>query len=227
MIINKSFAAAMAVAVSAVGLMVSMQPAEAGFLFTFEQVGPDLVVTGSGSLNTTGWSPGLTTASSPSLFRGAPSPANFNVRVGTDSPYARYDVPAGSVTGTTGFTFGTVLTQTNANSSSGSRIGFAFEPLGSVPVRFNLPNGYVSNSVLVGTATWTNTTLAAWGLTAGQTANFTMTTPATGNPTEVVSLIAVPEPTQLVAVAGVGAAFGAWQLRKQRRARQARRRVAG
>lgn len=221
-----SLAAAMAAAGAAILLTVAMQPVEAGLLFTFEQVGPDLVVTGSGSVNTTGWSPGLTTAASPSLFRGAPSPANFNVRVGADSPYARYDVPAGSVTGTTGFTFGTVLTQTNATSWSGSRIGFAFEPTGPIPVRFNLPNGYVSNSVLVGTATWPNTTLADWGLTAGQTANFTMTTPATGNPTEIVTLVAIPEPTQMVSVAAVGAAYGAWRLRK-RRAHRAGDAVAG
>ena len=36
-----------------------------------------------------------------------------------------------------------------------------------------------------------------------------------------VRLLAVPEPTQMVLVAGIGATLGAWRLRKLRRSREA------
>ena len=41
------------------------------------------------------------------------------------------------------------------------------------------------------------------------------------NATAQFTLIAVPEPTHLVSVAGIGAAYGAWRLRKLRRSRTA------
>jgi hypothetical protein len=38
---------------------------------------------------------------------------------------------------------------------------------------------------------------------------------------ESIQILGVPEPTHMVFVAGIGAALGAWRLRKLRRSREA------
>jgi hypothetical protein len=51
---KNSYAAAVAAAVSAVVFSAAFQPAEASFIFYAEQVGPNVVITGSGSFITSG-----------------------------------------------------------------------------------------------------------------------------------------------------------------------------
>jgi hypothetical protein len=86
----------------------------------------------------------------------------------------------------------------------------------------SLTTEYANSNQVLGDG---NTVLDAntWnGLTL--TGNITFTTPGTGTerPSWTISLLnpqPVPEPTQMVSVAGIGAAFGAWRLRKLRRSR--------
>jgi hypothetical protein len=51
---KNSYAAAVAAAVSAVVFSAAFQPAEASFIFYVEQVGPNVVITGTGSFITSG-----------------------------------------------------------------------------------------------------------------------------------------------------------------------------
>ena len=157
------------------------QSAQAGYVVRLQQVGPDVVATGSGAINLTG----LTfeySAGANSEMR--PSPATILTGPTTSSSVDLYTEPRGPTSfGTSGFF-------TLASSGSGDMVGIATgEELH--PVFLTVPRGYVSGTFLSDSATYSGKTFAtlgvtpgtyvwAWGTGANQ--NFTLEILTTGPP---------------------------------------------
>jgi hypothetical protein len=140
-----------------VGWLLSVRPAEAGYTVTLQQVGPDVVATGSGAINLTG----LTfeySAGANSEMR--PSPATILTGPTTSSSVDLYTEPRGPTSfGTSGFF-------TLASSGSGDMVGIATgEELH--PVFLTVPSSYVSGTFLSNSATWSGKTFATLGVTPG------------------------------------------------------------
>ncbi|MGZ5563760.1 MAG: PEP-CTERM sorting domain-containing protein [Chthoniobacterales bacterium] len=165
-------------------LIVTASQAHAAFVLTLSQVGADVVVTGSGTLNVTALAQGATTSGYGPQF----------------APFVAYLLagPLGStatayfsgVSGPANFGPGN---QTFSNIGTGD---FAGIEGGFVIV----PSGYVSGSVLSDTATFSNATLSSLGFTPG-TYTFTW---GTGPNSDSLTVTSVPEPSTW-ALCGVGA----------------------
>jgi hypothetical protein len=145
-------------ALAVLGMCVAMAPkAEAAFVAVMEQVGGDVVVTGSGTINLSALTL-LGNGNIPALIvtAGAPDPAAA-IFIGTpdSDPTDTYS----GFTGPTSFGSGESL----ASSGSGDKVGlqqYAGDYLG-------VPEGYVSGSVLSDTSTYDDATLASLGVTPG------------------------------------------------------------
>jgi hypothetical protein len=137
-------------ALAALGLGLAEAPkANAAFIMTLEQVGPNVVATGSGSFDL----------------------ADLT-RVGTNvvpelsvDPSARFIITGlgngdayGATSGPSSFGSGN---STAESSESGGVVGLGVGDL------LGVPTGYVSGAVFTSGATWDNTTLAALGVTDG------------------------------------------------------------
>ncbi len=144
--------------------------------FVFNQVGSDVVATGTGSLPDLAGLTSFTTSSESPLV----NPAGPNIRVGTAVTARLYTGPF-SISGP----LGSNLT-TFANSGSGQLFGFT----GSFLV---LPVSYVTGTPLNATATWTNTTIAALGLTPSTSSTITWNAGARS-----LTITVVPEPSTFV-----------------------------
>jgi hypothetical protein len=147
-IFQPAVAAALAIVI-AWGL--SVRPAQAaGYVVTLQQVGPNVVATGSGALDLTGLtlftnntSSGEVYPSSGTILTGAPA-----------SSVSDYLGPTGPITfGSGGASF--------ANSGTGGLVGIINSGVLAVPV------GYVSNSLLSDTATYNSKTINSLGATPG------------------------------------------------------------
>jgi PEP-CTERM motif len=127
--------------------------AQAGYVLTLEEVGSNVVATGSGSIDLTGltfalagehvfpqMSPGLA-----EIFTGATNLAPVDVYGGTSGPSS----------------FGSG-SQTLASSGSGDIVGISNES-----TALAVPSGYVSDSPLSDTSTYANQTFATLGVTPG------------------------------------------------------------
>jgi PEP-CTERM motif len=169
--------------------------AQAGYVLTLEEVGSNVVATGSGSIDLSGlnfalsgqhvfpqMSPGLS-----EIFTGATNLPEVDVYGGTSGPSS----------------FGNG-SQTVASSGSGDMVGISE---GSTALA--VPSGYVSGSPLSDTSTYANRTFAGLGVTpgvyewtwgAGADQNFTLHIE--------VGARAVPEPStwamMLIGFAGLG-----------------------
>lgn len=184
---------------AALGLTSMLRTAHAdNFQIVFDQVGSDVVATGSGSLpDLNGLTIQFTGSSSPLVN---PSPLGPNVRVGSTATAGFYlgdFVKTGSL--------GSINSTSSATSGSGPIFGFTGSFLA-------LPVSYGLGTQLNSTATWTNTTLQALGLVEGSSTNISWDSGARS-----MSISVVPEPsTWLMAVGGLGcAAWGACRLRKR------------
>lgn len=141
-----------------------------------DQVGPDVVATGTGSLpDLAGVSYFTLSAESPMI-----NPSGPNIRLGAATNAGLYTGDF-SISGP----LGPNLT-TFANSGTGQLFGFTGSFLA-------LPVGYVAGTQLNSTATWTNKTLASLGLTAGTSATITW-----NSGTRSMSISVVPEPSTIV-----------------------------
>ena len=149
---NKLRPILLALTAVAVTSLFSVQPAQC-FTVTLEQVGANVVATGSGSFNLTG----LTLLGSNFGATAAilPSTANINV--------------ASAINGLAGYTgffgpssFGPGRTNIFASSNSGASVGI----IGTLSDLF-LPAGYVSGTALSDSSTYNNATFASLGLTPG------------------------------------------------------------
>jgi len=168
-------------------------PAQAVVTFTFAQVGNDVVLTSSGSLNLIG-------AASGGFYGvdGFVNPTAGSLAVGTSALVFGYRLTSPAVTfGTGGFVNGTP--------DLGSAVGLQASALGTGFVY--VPELYVSGSALIGSTTFESSTFASLGLTAG-TYNFSI-------PNDTIRLIvpgavtgAVPESStwamMLLGFGGIG-----------------------
>ncbi|MFN5757507.1 MAG: PEP-CTERM sorting domain-containing protein [Planctomycetia bacterium] len=229
----KSFAVAVAAALTAVVFSVAIQPAKADLVFIFDESTPGtIVVRGSGSVNTTALGAPNHVFTGPftlnpgniwndSFQMSGETAATANAWLTDGSGGGDFDV----IQGADYFYSG------NANAPSGPATGSYMElsPNPALSTYISLNGTYVSGSPLSNTTTLTGFTRADFGYNPLSTwANPTLegtwtlhniyTGAATG---ETISIYSVPEPSTMLMLAGAGVGFGAWRLRKLRRSRPA------
>src|SRR5436190_11674907 len=170
------------------GWLLSVRPAEAGYTVTLQQVGPDVVATGSGALDLTGRTPVYQGIYNSEIDPGA---GDAGIVTGpTSSGVDTYNVNHW-ISGPTSFGSGGL---TLASSGSGDMVGthsLIWEG-GEVIGFLIVPRGYVSGTFLSNSASWSGKTFATLGVTpgtyvwtwgTGANQNFTLkilpTTPAT------------------------------------------------
>src|SRR5438477_1412679 len=119
--------------------LLSVRPAQAGYIVTLQQVGPDVVATGSGRIDLTG----LTKAPFTGLyFHPEITPADAVMRTGPT--FTGGVTLYGGASGPTSFgSGGTTL----ASNGSGNMVGISNGAL-------SVPNGYVSGTALSDNATY-------------------------------------------------------------------------
>jgi hypothetical protein len=135
--------------------LLSIRPAQAGFIVTLKQVGSNVVATGSGAIDLTGLNlldPNFSSASGSFID---PSGGVMVMGPTTTGEVSHWDgtqrlFPLLGSGGTT-----------NASSGSGDRVGLAFDHTLYVPV------GYVSGSPLSDTSTYDNATFSSLGVKPG------------------------------------------------------------
>ena len=162
--------------------LLSVRPAQAGYTVTLQQVGPDVVATGSGAINLQGLTFDGSGSANPAIQSSSGFLYHFtSIYTGpTSSSVDLYGSPSGPTS------FGSVGS-VSASSGSGDMVGISSinSPEGS-GVFVSVPAGYVSGNALSDTAIYSNTTLASlgaapgtyvwtWGTTANQ--NFTLQIP--------------------------------------------------
>ncbi len=188
--------------------LLSVRPAEAGHTVTLQQVGPNVVATGSGAINLTGLTFfQLGVVFSPEIFPGAEGQVGGGIVTGPTSSSVDSYSGAG---GPTSFGSGGV---TPASSGSGDTVGiFPIRVYPDLFVRFLIvPRGYVSGTFLSNSATYSGKTFATLGVTpgtyvwtwgTGANQNFTLEIPPapptptpTPTPTATATFTLTPTPT--------------------------------
>lgn len=153
----------------------------AAIVITFQQVGGNIVETGSGSANLTALS--LPTATN---FRGLVSPTFPEAAVGSSGATAV--TTYSGISGPSNFGSGSL---TLASSGTGSTFGFQSNLL-------VVPLGYVSGTSLSGSSTFNGATFASLGILAG-IYTWTWGAGATADSLTVNAIAAVPEPGSALA----------------------------
>lgn len=131
-------------------LLLTAGSANAAYTINMYQNGPDVVATGSGTINLTGLA-GAGAGGTSAIVRAF----NATLVVGTSTTFDAYNGFVGPVN----FGGGAAFT---ASSYSGNGVGFN----GSIN-RVVVPQGYVSGSALASSSTWNGATIAGLGLTVG------------------------------------------------------------
>ncbi|NJC09316.1 PEPxxWA-CTERM sorting domain-containing protein [Polymorphobacter fuscus] len=163
-------------------------PASAAYIFDVKEVGNDVVVTGSGSLNLTGL-----TSLGPNVANGAlraEDPVFMVVGFGGGPTYSGLTGPDSF--GRSGFV--------QADTNTGDVVGLSQS-------LFIVPNGYVSGTQIApSTSTYSNRTFASLGLTPGTyTYNFNSGANADTFKIQIGNVAAVPEPASwAMMIAGFG-----------------------
>ncbi len=184
----------LSIAAALLGLVATGSQAHAAYIVTFQQVGSDVVATGSGTLNTS------------ALSFGGVGSGNGNVgyvQSGKDiafiaSPtFAPADSYTGAISGPTDFGGGSGF---GASSGSGDLAGI-WVGGGQIVVA----SGYVSNAALSDSATWSGATFSSLGITPG-TYTWTWGSGDTADSftLETVAPPTTPEPASLCTL-GLGA----------------------
>ena len=219
---TNSYAAAVAATVAAVVFSAAFQPAEASFIFYAEQVGPNVVITGQGSFNTTTLA-SSGTLTTPNTYGGDPGLSGRAIYVsdlsGTTANFSRYTGALGPASANVS---GVGATQEIPSAEPiGDYVTF-FRSAATPSYQLRLLDTYTSNAALNNSMTLENQTLSGLGwTTAGTWASPALNSSFTLANSETIQFVSVPEPTHMVSVAGIGAAYGAWRLRKLRRSRTA------
>jgi hypothetical protein len=134
----------------------SVWPAQANsYVVTLEQVGPNVVATGSGAIDLTGLSFATNGAGGPVM-----TPSEAAILTGSSGPDILY---RGPISGPTSFGSGGFA---SGDSGTGDLVGIAANPLGVLPTVY-VPTGYVSNSLLSDSATYNNVTFSSLGVIPG------------------------------------------------------------
>jgi len=153
--------------------LLSVRPVQAGYTVTLQQVGPDIVATGSGAIDLTGLTFSNSTFLGPEIL---PSSSfhyldihgmGCNISMGPSS-YPRQSVD--SYLGASGpISFGrTSPFEMLANSGGGNMVGIAAASSSKFTgVLLSVPRGYVSGTALSDSATYRGKTLVALGVTPG------------------------------------------------------------
>src|SRR5262249_8749074 len=176
--------------------------ARAGLTFTLQEVGPDVVMTGSGTVNTAGFNNLSTWIAAANLI---PQSAQFIVGgpgVQSGTSYSPISGPS------------TIGTSLGVDATSGTGDGFG---LGGQAELLFLPDNYVSGSQLSGTATYAGQTLVSLGVTPEKTYTWTWGSGANADSAVLqVGPTAVPGPSSLVLlVAGLPALAAAARGRRR------------
>ena len=137
----------------------SIRPAQAGYTVTLQQVGTNVVATGSGAINLNGLSLITTGTQNPGLWPHGHAPA-YSAFIYTGPISSNVDRYR-SVTGPTTFGSGSGAF---ASSGSGYMVGISISILGNL---LSVPRGYVSGTPLPGMAIYTGQTFATLGVTPG------------------------------------------------------------
>lgn len=164
--------------VLAAGALCATAASATPFVITMVQQGSDVVATGSGAFDLTGLS-GNPLSNQPLGV----NPSYGAILVGS---LANLDIYTPVLSGPPNFGPGGF---TGVDSASGDIGGISIGYGG-----FAVPSGYVSESGLLGTATWTNTTFATLGVTPG-TYTWTWGNGADQSFTLQIGAIGVPEPS--------------------------------
>ena len=194
----------------AIGLawLLSVRPAQAGYIVTLQQVGPNVVATGSGAIDLTGLTVSQSFSQNPGIkpygHLGA-GPASIATGPTSSSVHPYF----GAITGPR--IFGSSANFTLASSGSGDMVGItaglAFQTFLSVPT------GYHSGSFLSDSATYSGQSFATLGVTpgtyvwkwgSGANQNFTLQIGPATNSTKItnISTRASVQTGQGVAIAG-------------------------
>ena len=136
----------------ALAWLLSLQPAEAGYTVTLQQVGPNVVATGSGAIDLTG----LTFITSGNNGPGIQASLGL---IGTGPFGAIVDTYQG-FTGPT--SFGSGIGGRSPNTASGDSVSIS-----GAGQQLFVPHNYVSGAALSDSMTFNNATLAALGVTPG------------------------------------------------------------
>jgi hypothetical protein len=144
--------------------LLSVRPAEAGYTVTLQQVGPDVVATGSGVLNLNGLSgPSLFNSGPPRIRPTAAIIIGATIITGpTTITMGDYYNGGGLISGPTSFGGGS---GSSASSGSGDIVGMVAG--GLIGPAVIVPKGYVSGTPLWDRAIYSGATLATFGVTAG------------------------------------------------------------
>ena len=177
--------------------------AQATYVINVYQSGPNVVASGSGSINTAGLTNFGNGSGQPGVY-----PTNGNLGVGLAAADTGFSTVSGPSFGSGPFVA--------ANSASGTYV-----QLGLFASGIYLIQGYVSGTIMSGTATWNSTTIAALGMNLG---TYTYTWGSGANADSLVLIIgSAPAPTGtpapssiylIVAGLAVSAAWGAIRMRK-------------
>jgi hypothetical protein len=138
--------------------LLSVRPAQAGYIVTLQQVGPDVVATGSGPLDLTGLSKSNSSTIGPEIQ------PHFGVYFGAailTGPTTTTDLYVFNISGPTSFGSGGL---TDASSGSGDMVGI-FN--GLLVDGLFVPTGYVSGTALSGMAIYRGKTFCTLGVTPG------------------------------------------------------------
>jgi len=130
-----------------------IRPAQADYIVTLEQVGSDLVATGSGAIDLTGLSFQATVGTVSGIF-----PSIGVINTGPTS-FPSTDHYSGTITGPTNFGIGGF---NNASSGSGDLVG-----IDARDDVLTVPQGYVSGSPLSDSSTYPSLTFGSLGVTPG------------------------------------------------------------
>jgi hypothetical protein len=174
-------------ALAALGFAIGVAPrAEAAFIATIEQIGSNVVVTGSGSLDLTG----LTFLDTGGTTSGI-DPAASVLSIGPAGSVPT-DVYRGSINGPSNFGSGGIAQP--SSSGSGDRAGLQLD------FGVFVAQGYVSGDALSDTSTYDNATFSSLGLTSG---TYVWTWGSGADADSFTLEIGVPEPASL-ALLGTG-----------------------
>ena len=182
---NRMTAAVALSAVLTLGCSLLASSAQAGYVVTLQEVGSDVVATGSGPIDLTDLTFVRSDAATPRIW-----PALGIIRTGP--PVASVDVYTGAIVGPASFGIGGLAV---ANGGNGDMVSYSNANIGLV-----VPSGYLSNDPLSSTSPWLGQTFLSLGVTPG-TYEWTWGNGPNQNFSLIIGTTAVPEPASAALLA--------------------------